>query len=210
MMTLPEPGAPLRLLDGTEINPATGRIVGAETYVKVPNTRELRENYALIQRRLIDLPLPPQKMNGVSIILTYKMIGLSDQEIALATGISEAQVGQIVISDAFAELRQMVLENIHASDADTIRMAMKDNAVMGVQRLGMLINSDDETVALSASKDALDRDGYRPADVVEHRHRMEGGLTIEVIRRDHSKEAPVIDADFITVGEEEEDATEPS
>ena len=208
-MSLPEPGTPLKLADGTEIDPATGKVVGAEPYVKVPSTRELRENYALIQRRLIDLPLPPQKMNGISIILTYKMIGLSDNEIALATGIKEDQVGQIVISDAFAELRQMVVENIHASDADTIRTSMKDNAVMGVQRLGQLINSDDETIALSASKDALDRDGYRPADVVEHRHKMEGGLTIEVIRRDHSKEAPIIDADFTTVGEEE-DATEPA
>lgn len=202
-MSLPEPGTPLKLADGTEIDPATGKVVGAEPYVKVPSTRELRENYALIQRRLIDLPLPPQKMNGVSIILTYKMIGLSDSEIALATGIKEEQVGQIVISDAFAELRQMVVENIHASDADTIRMSMKDNALMGVQRLGQLINSDDEAIALSASKDALDRDGYRPADVVEHRHKMEGGLTIEVIRRDHSKETPIIDADFTSVGEED-------
>lgn len=207
-MNLPEPGTPLKLADGTEIDPATGKVVGAEPYVKVPSTRELRENYAIIQRRLIDLPLPPQKMNGISIILTYKMIGLSDAEIATATGIKEEQVGQIVISDAFAELRQMVLENISAMDADTIRTSMKDNALMGVQRLGQLINSDDETIALSASKDALDRDGYRPADVVEHRHKMEGGLTIEVIRRDHSKEAPIIDADFTTVGEE--DATEPA
>lgn len=202
-MNLPEPGTPLKLADGTEIDPATGKVVGAEPYVKVPSTRELRENYAIIQRRLIDLPLPPQKMNGISIILTYKMIGLSDSEIATATGIKEEQVGQIVISDAFAELRQMVLENISAMDADTIRTSMKDNALMGVQRLGQLINSDDETIALSASKDALDRDGYRPADVVEHRHKMEGGLTIEVIRRDHSKEAPVIDADFTTVGEDD-------
>lgn len=202
-MNLPEPGTPLKLADGTEIDPATGKVVGAEPFVKVPSTRELRENYAIIQRRLIDLPLPPQKMNGISIILTYKMIGLSDNEIALATGIKEEQVGQIVISDAFAELRQMVLENISAMDADTIRTSMKDNALMGVQRLGQLINSEDETIALSASKDALDRDGYRPADVVEHRHKMEGGLTIEVIRRDHSKEAPVIDADFTTVGEDD-------
>lgn len=200
-MNLPEPGTPLKLADGTEIDPTTGKIVGANSYIKVPSTRELKENYAIIQRRLVDLPLPPQKMNGISIILTYKMIGLSNSEIATATGISEEQVGQIIISDAFVELRQMVLENINAADADTIRTSMKHNALMGVQKLAELINSNDDAIALSASKDALDRDGYRPADVVEHRHKMEGGLTIEVIRRDHSKETPTIDADFITIGE---------
>ena len=159
----------------------------------------------MVQRRLIDLPLPPQKMNGISIILTYKMIGLTDNEIATATGLTMDQVGQIIVSDAFGELRQMVLENIHAMDADTIRTAMKENATMGVQRIGQLINSEDEAIALSASKDALDRDGYRPADVVEHRHKMEGGLVIEVIRRDHSQTAPVIDADFTNVGEEDDE-----
>jgi len=205
-MSLPDPGTPLKLADGTEIDPMTGKVVGAEPFVKVPNNKELRHDYAMVQRRLVDLPLPAQKMNGVSIILTYKMIGLNDAEIAIATGLTDAQVGQIVISDAFAELRQMVLENIHAMDADTIRTAMKENATMGVQRIGQLINSEDEAIALSASKDALDRDGYRPADVVEHRHKMEGGLVIEVIRRDHSQSAPVIDADFSTVEEEDADS----
>ena len=205
-MSLPEPGTPLKLADGTEIDPTTGKVVGAEPFVKIPNNRELRHDYAMVQRRLVDLPLPATKMNGLSIVLTYKMIGLSDGEIAVATGLTEAQIGQLVISDAFGELRQMVLENIHAMDADMIRTAMKENATMGVQRIGQLINSEDEAIALSASKDALDRDGYRPADVVEHRHKMEGGLVIEVIRRDHTQAAPVIDADFSTV--EEEDVTD--
>ena len=202
-MNLPEPGTPLTLADGTQIDPTTGKVIGAteDVFVKVPSSRELREDYALIQRRLIDLPLPPQKMNGISIVLTYKMIGMRNEEIAIATGISEDQIGQIIVSDAFNVLQQMVLENINAMDADIIRATMRDNALMGVQRMRQLINSGDENIALSASKDALDRDGYRPADVVEHRHKMEGGLTIEVIRRDHSKELPVIDADFTAIGE---------
>lgn len=202
-MNLPEPGTPLTLADGTQIDPTTGKVIGTteDAFVKVPSSRELREDYALIQHRLIDLPLPPQKMNGISIVLTYKMIGMRNEEIAIATGISEDQIGQIIVSDAFNVLQQMVLENINAMDADMIRATMRDNALMGVQRMRQLINSGDENIALSASKDALDRDGYRPADVVEHRHKMEGGLTIEVIRRDHSKELPVIDADFTAIGE---------
>jgi hypothetical protein len=45
---------------------------------------------------------------------------------------------------------------------------------------------------MSAARDILDRSGHRPADVVEHRHRMDGGLVIEVVRRD-AVSVPTID-----------------
>jgi hypothetical protein len=43
--------------------------------------------------------------------------------------------------------------------------------------------------------DVLDRAGHRPADVVEHRVRMEGALTIEFIEKDAGKEVPTITID---------------
>lgn len=200
-MNLAEPGQPLKLADGTEIDPSTGARLNAPKYVAVPNNRELKENYAAVQRRLIDLPLPPEKMHGLSVILMYQMLGVTNYEIAVATGLTEDQVGNLVISDAFGELRQMVLENIHAADDMEIRSAMKTNATLGVQRMQQLINSDDEKIAFFASKDSLDRDGHRPNDVVEHRHKLEGGLTIEVIKRDHSVQTPVVDVEFTTLDE---------
>jgi hypothetical protein len=47
-----------------------------------------------------------------------------------------------------------------------------------------------------AAKDFLDRAGHRPADIVEHRHRMDGGLTIEIIRKDKDDVAPMIDMEI--------------
>ena len=44
---------------------------------------------------------------------------------------------------------------------------------------------------MAAAKDVLDRAGHRPADVIEHKHSLEGGLTIEYI--DHKDEIPTID-----------------
>lgn len=202
-MILAEPGQALVLADGTKIDPKTGLRVDVPKYVEVPNNKELKENYAAVQRRLIDLPLPPEKMNGLSVIMMYQMIGLPNYEIAVATGLSEEQIGNITMSDAFADLRQMVVENIHAADDDDIRAIMKTNASLGVQRITQLINSDDEKIAFVAAKDSLDRDGYRPNDVVEHRHKLEGSLTIEVIKRDHSTEAPVIDVEFSNINEGE-------
>jgi hypothetical protein len=203
MQILPNPGTPIVLANGMEIDPLSGNVINEEPFVKVLNTREQREVYAITQKKLTDLPLPTDKLNGISIILVYKMIGISDKDISTVTGLTEEQIGRITLSDAFSELRQMVVENIHANDSDTIRSFMKENAILGVQRVGQLINSPDEAVALSAAKDALDREGYRPVDVVEHRHKMEGGLVIEVIKRDHSEKLPIIETNFTDITETE-------
>lgn len=200
-MNIADVDTPLTLADGTQIDPVSGKVVrGSEPkFVEVPTTTKIKEEYAVIRRRLDDLPLPVNKMNGVSIILVYKLIGLSDHDIAVATGVPTQQLSNIMMSDAFSELQSMVIENLYAADKEEIRSAMKVNASLGVQRMTQLINSDDEGIALAASKDALDRDGHRPTDVVEHRHKLEGGLTIEVIKRDRTTDIPDIDAQFVSV-----------
>jgi hypothetical protein len=47
---------------------------------------------------------------------------------------------------------------------------------------------------MAAARDILDRSGHRPSDVVEHRHRMDGGLVIEIVRRDGAV-VPTIEMD---------------
>jgi hypothetical protein len=44
---------------------------------------------------------------------------------------------------------------------------------------------------LGVAKDVLDRAGHRPADIIEHRHKMEGGLTIEYVEK--KDDIPTID-----------------
>ena len=57
-----------------------------------------------------------------------------------------------------------------------------------------LLDSDSESTRGVAAKDVLDRAGQRPVDVVEHRHKMEGGLTIEYVEK--KDDIPTIDVDF--------------
>ena len=45
---------------------------------------------------------------------------------------------------------------------------------------------------MAAARDILDRSGHRPADIIEHRHRVDGGLVIEYIKRG-ADDTPVID-----------------
>lgn len=200
MMNLPEPGAPLILADGTQIDPSTGKAVRSNV-MEVPNNKELREHYVAVQRRLVDLPLPPSKMNAISILVMYKLIGLSNDEIGVATGLEENKVSQLLMSDAFMDMQKMVIDSIHEADASDIRAMMKKNALNGVRKMGELVMSDDEFVALAASKDSLDREGYRPVDVVEHRHKLDGGLKIEIVQRNHSNTDDAIPVDFKDVTE---------
>ena len=45
------------------------------------------------------------------------------------------------------------------------------------------LDAGSRTDRMSAARDILDRSGHRPADVVEHRHRVDGGLVIEYVKR---------------------------
>ena len=45
---------------------------------------------------------------------------------------------------------------------------------------------------MSAANNVLDRAGHRPVDVVEHRHRVEGGLKIEYVKKE-DQNIPTID-----------------
>ena len=56
------------------------------------------------------------------------------------------------------------------------------------------MDSDNETTRMSAAKDVLDRAGQRPADVIEHKHKMEGGLTIEYVEK--KDDIPTINIDL--------------
>ena len=62
------------------------------------------------------------------------------------------------------------------------------------QTMFNLLDSENEATRGSAAKDVLDRAGQRPVDVVEHRHKMEGGLTIEYVEK--KKDIPTIEVDF--------------
>ena len=45
---------------------------------------------------------------------------------------------------------------------------------------------------MTAANNILDRAGHRPADIIEHRHKVEGGLTIEYIKNEEQN-IPTID-----------------
>lgn len=193
--SLPETTEPLQLADGSVVMP-DGKVVRPgkqEKTVEIPSHTEARNIVVATRRRLIDLPALPQQLNAISVVLTYSLFGLDEVDIAQATGLSVDQIARIKMHEAYGKMQEEVCEAVLTSDAASIRSVIAAHSRSAVQRIVDIARDGDDNTALSAAKDLLDRAGHRPVDIVEHRVKMEGGLTIEVRKRDDTDRTPVID-----------------
>ena len=193
-MTLPLGTEPLVLADGTKINPEDGLVLPADGdfLVEVPNTQDLQREVTAARKSISDLPVPPAQMNTLSVILCYTLFGISEHDLALTLSIPIEQLRTVKMSDAYSSMQASLLDSIMKSDEADVRdlFIMKSRNAANV--MFNLMGSESEATRGSAAKDILDRAGQRPVDVIEHKHKIEGGLRIEYI--EHSKEdIPTID-----------------
>ena len=194
MNELPQGVEPLRLADGTLINPDGGAVIQPplDVVVEVPNNAAIQREYIIKRRKIADLPVAPEKMTTISVILGYSLMGVQNEEIATLLGMKATQVGRVRMSDEFREIRNDIVHNIIESDNEGVRDMLSRGGVLAASRVLEGLNSANEAHQLASAKDILDRGGHRPADVVEHRHKVEGGLTIEHVKRE-DQAIPVID-----------------
>tara|TARA_R110002110_G_scaffold386342_1_gene597998 strand:- start:1293 stop:1889 length:597 start_codon:yes stop_codon:yes gene_type:complete len=192
-MTLVVGSEPLILADGTKIDPVNGSVILDEILVEVPNTETIKQEIVAARKRINDLPVPPKQMNTLSVIISYSLFGLNDNDISHVLSISAKELETIKASDVYIELQKTLVQNILNSDARDVRgmFVQHSQAAAGVMFNAMIDQANGVNTRMAAAKDVLDRAGHRPADVVEHKHSLEGGLTIEYV---HNKdEIPVID-----------------
>jgi len=187
-MALPaDPREPLRLADGSLVYPG-GRVVrpgasGDVSMVEIPTHREAQRIITAARKKLVDLPEVPKTMNAVGAILSYTLFGLDDEEIAIATGLSALQVGKIKMSDPYTQMHETVVRTVLDSETDVVRDLLSKNATRAASVMVDALDAGSRGDRMAAARDILDRSGHRPADVVEHRHRVDGGLVIEYVKR---------------------------
>ena len=200
-MNLPVGTEPLVLADGTIINPVDGSVVtnSPALLIEIPNAEEAQRIVVAQRRRIADLPVPPKQLNTLSVILTYSLMGVSDEDIGLQLGLSSEQVGRVKMSDAYAEITQVCTKNIIESDKDHVRNMFVANAKHAANKTFELLGSKRSDVAQRAADSILDRAGLRAVDVVEHRHKVEGGLRIEYV--DKQDTVPTIEHSEFAKGE---------
>jgi hypothetical protein len=191
---LPQGTEPLVLADGTKIDPEDGCVVTDEILVAVPNTEEIKREIVASRKRISDLPVPPSQMNTISVVMSYSLFGITDEDISNTLLIPLEQLQAVKSSDVYAGLQKQLLKNIVESDMSDVRGLFVQKSRTAADVMFNLMGSESETTRGSAAKDVLDRAGQRPVDIVEHRHKMEGGLTIEYVER--KDDIPTIDVDF--------------
>ena len=194
MNNLPTGAEPLVLADGTKIDPISGGVVkDEEVLVQVPNNIEIKREIVASRMRIADLPVPPAQMNTLSVILSYSLQGISDNDIANVLSLPSETVGAIKSSDPYRDLQETIVRKIAESDASDVRnlfitsSTAAANVVLGV----MADNENGPVTRMAAANSILDRGGHRPVDIVEHRLKMEGGLTIEYVEK--KSDIPIID-----------------
>lgn len=196
---LPEAGAPLVLADGTRIDPSNGRPQAPPArFVEIPNGQRAQEIVGRTRRRVADLPEAPSTMNAVSVVLAYTMFGLSPQEIAIATNLSTQQIAIIRDTEAYSMLEREIVNNILDADAENVQAILAEASHNAARRVTGLLDSDDETIQLAASKEVLNRTGHGSKDDMR-RSQMAEGLNIVVTVRDESNARPTIDINGETV-----------
>jgi hypothetical protein len=191
---LPTGAEPLVLADGTKIDPISGGVVkDEEVLVRVPNNIEIKREIVASRMRIADLPVPPAQMNTLSVILSYSLQGISDNDISNVLSLPIDTVSNIKESDAYKDLQKVIVSKIVESDASDVRNMFVTNSMSAANvMVGVMEDAENGPVTrMTAAKDVLDRAGQRPVDIVEHRHKMEGGLTIEYVEK--KSDIPTID-----------------
>jgi hypothetical protein len=193
---------PLVLADGTKINPTSGEVIRDKKYsvfVEVPAGSEAQAIVAKARRSAAELPFQPGQMNIVSLVLFYTMWGLSPADTAIQLGITTSQVKNIQTLDAYKQVQEDIKKSVLEFEANDVRAVMQKHAMGAANKIVDLME-EEGALGFAAAKDILDRTGNRPADVVEHRHKMEDVLRIEVVEKKAEPDIPMINITPIEVG----------
>lgn len=191
---------PLVLADGTVIDPTTGKAVKqkrSRTY-EVPAPSEAQAIVLKARKTVADLPAPPEQMSAVGIVAFYTLFGLDDNSIAIATKhkLTVDQIKNIRQLDIYRDFMKEARTTIMESEAENVRHVLAERAREAAERVIEHMDSDNDVLSFKAAQDILDRTGNRPADIVEHRHKMENALQIVVTRKDNNAGIPTLEGEY--------------
>ena len=187
--SLPKADEPLLMPDGSAVAPST-----AQTFrgVEVPSGTEAQRIVSSTRRKLADMPALPKQMNSYAVVLCYTASGLSDNEIAVATGFTQEQISRLREQPAYTQLESMVTAAVKEQAAGAVKEILVSGEVKAANKLVKLVDDNDPTIALRAATNLLDRGGHKAAEKLDIRTHMQQTFRIEVVDK-RENDAPVID-----------------
>lgn len=205
----------LQLASGVIIDVATGQPIAptlSAERVEQVQTRQSQEtlndvaargrdrNNRSVRSGIIDLPADPRAINTVGIVWVYFTFGLNDAEISEATGLRIDQIDIIKGTQVFTQLNDRLVENIDKLRHGDVQQRLDSMAGKALDGLVDITNNPKvkSTTKARVLMDLLDRGGFSPKQITEHRHTLDGGLTIRHVRSDSTtlpKNIPSVQVD---------------
>lgn len=145
-----------------------------------------------------DLPADPKAITTVGVVWLYFTLGLSDHEVADACGMRVDQVDMIKGLKLFTQLDDLITHNMHELRKDDVQKRIDAMANDAFDTLAGILEDDDAKPATKArvAQDMLNRAGFTPAQIINHKHTLNGGLIIRHVTNDAlPKRMPTIDVD---------------
>lgn len=199
----------LVLADGTRIDKTTGEVIrdkvdnpellDVDKADDAPQTdeEEIVEIKKLlpVNRHLNDLPGDTNSTKAIGLITALTLYGINDREISFICNTEMEKVIAIKQSERYNEILGGIIENVMRAQSDNIRAIFVNSSKEAAQHIVSGLKSKVPDIRHMSAKEVLDRGGFRPVDVVEHRVKHENELKIVHIRGDAEKSV-VIEADY--------------
>lgn len=181
----------LILANGKQVLP-DGRVVSVREVPKpaaqfsreVQSGRAASRTLERIHRKLGDLPDVPMKMNPIAAIMSYTAIGLNDADIATALGASEQQVKTIKESELYKQFADLFDKTVFEDSKRAANHIVAKASTVAAERMVSAIDSEDESVAVVASREVMKLAGVGVDRVDESKV---SGLSIKIVRSGDKK-----------------------
>jgi len=205
----------LPLANGLIIDTATGQAMvpstspeaviaqqAKEQKIAKPRTIAKDSNHP-VRRGLVDLPADHRAVTTVGIVWLYHTMGVTDAETAEATGLRISQVEMMKQMQLFMQLDDLVKSNLAILAHSDVQKRIDGAAGDALDALEDMLSDADVKPATRARilMNMLDRGGFAPKQILEHKHSLEGGLTIRHIKDvARPKDMPLINVKEINNG----------
>ena len=189
-LTLPD--GTMILANGKAIKPKEAVSDVATFGREVSSGRQAVRTLEKMHRKLGDLPDLPNKMNPIAAIITYTAVGLDDQDIAQALGASVEQVTIIKDSEAYKQLESMFDQTVFEDERRNAKHIVARASSRAAQTMVELVDSADENIALTASRDVLKLSGITTEEEASKR---QGALKIVITRKGDKEDEIKVEMD---------------
>lgn len=177
-LTLPD--GTMILANGKAIKPKEVESDVAKVGREISSGRNAVRTLERMHRKLGDLPDLPNKMNPIAAIITYSAVGLHDQDIAQALGASVEQIAIIKDSEAYKQLESMFDQTVFEDERRNAKHIVSRASSTAASKMVELVDSNDENIALTASRDVLKLSGITTE---EESSKRQGALKIVITRK---------------------------